>query len=259
VDKGECLQPLPTQTLLGVPIHALTMDHVIEKCRDAALARERLMIAVVNAAKLVKMRGDAQLRDSVLGSDLILADGMSVVWASRLLGAGLPERVAGIELFEALLALAEREGFSVYFLGARQEVLDLALTGVRERHPKLRLAGSRNGYFRDDEQERVAVEISQAQPDFLFVGISTPKKEIFLDRWASRAEVTVCHGVGGSFDILAGKTPRAPESWQRAGFEWLYRLLQEPRRMWKRYLVTNTVFIALVAGEWARRLFRARS
>ncbi len=253
------MESLPTREILGVPVHALTMDQVVEICRQAALARRRLMIAVVNAAKLVKMRSDPGLRASVLGSDLILADGMSVVWASRLLGRGLPERVTGIGLFERLIEEAAREGHSVYFLGASQEVLDLVVLRTRERHPGLQIAGSRNGYFRDEEQEEVALEISRARPDFLFVGISTPKKEIFLDRWASRAEVTVCHGVGGSFDILAGKTARAPESWQRHGFEWLYRVLQEPRRMWKRYLVTNTTFILLVAREWLRGLFGARA
>jgi N-acetylglucosaminyldiphosphoundecaprenol N-acetyl-beta-D-mannosaminyltransferase len=181
---------------------------------------------------------------------------MAVVWASRLLGQPLRERAAGIDLFERLLELANREGFSVFFLGASQEVLEDLLVKARQRHPALRIAGSRNGYFSDEQAEDVAREISAAHPDILFVGISTPKKEIFLEAWGAKIDVLVCHGVGGSFDVFAGKTRRAPLLWQRLGLEWLFRVVQEPRRMWKRYLVTNTLFISMVFREWCRTRLR---
>jgi N-acetylglucosaminyldiphosphoundecaprenol N-acetyl-beta-D-mannosaminyltransferase len=199
------------------------------------------------------MRSDAWLRESVLGSDLIVADGLPVVWASRILGEPLPERVTGIDLFEKLLELADEERFSAYFLGATQEVLDEMLRRIEERYPRLRCAGIRDGYFQEAESEAVVREIQKASPDLLFVGISTPKKERFLQRWGESLDVPVCHGVGGSFDVLAGVTRRAPLLWQKLGLEWLYRLLQEPRRMWKRYLVTNSAFVAMLLKEWIQK------
>ena len=156
-----------------------------------------------------------------------VADGMAVVWASRMLGETLPERVTGIDLFEQLLEVAARRGLSVYFLGATDAVLDDLMAEVGRRHPGLRVAGRRNGYFDEAEAAAVARAIDAARPDFLFVGISTPKKERFLAEWAPRMDVGVCHGVGGAFDVLAGKVSRAPDWMQRLGLEWLYRVIQE--------------------------------
>ena len=193
------------------------------------------------------------LRDSVTGAQLILADGMGVVWASRLVGDPVPERVTGIDLFEALLGLAASRGFSVYLLGARGDVLADAIERARERFPGLRIAGSRDGYFSDAEAPEVAAAISRARPDFLFVAITSPKKEIFLARYGAIMGVSVLHGVGGSFDVLGGRVRRAPRIWQKFGVEWLYRVLQEPARMWRRYLVSNTMFLGLLAREVVRR------
>jgi N-acetylglucosaminyldiphosphoundecaprenol N-acetyl-beta-D-mannosaminyltransferase len=251
------LQALGTRTFLGISIHAATMAQALDVCREAIRAREHLLIGVVNAAKLVKMKYDDRLRASVEEADLVLADGMAIVWASRILGKPLSERVPGIDLFERLLEAAAREDFSVYLLGASQDVLDDLLREVARRHPDLRVVGSRNGFFSDEASGDVAREISACRPDILFVGISTPKKEIFLETWGREIDTLVCHGVGGSFDVVAGKTKRAPILWQRLGIEWLYRIVQEPRRMWKRYLVTNTVFVSMVLREWCRtRLWR---
>jgi len=254
--KSAALEAIPVREVLEVSIHGASIDQCVEICEEAVAARRHLTIGVVNAAKLVKMRSDRLLRDSVTGADLVVADGMAVVWASRFLGQPLPGRVTGIDLFEALLALADRRGLSVYLLGAAPDVLDALARQVRSDYPGARIAGQRDGYFSEDEAEQVAMDISAAKPDMLFVGITTPKKEIFLETWGPALDVAVCHGVGGSFDVMAGKTRRAPESWQRNGFEWLWRIREEPGRMWKRYLVTNTWFIALVARDWVRIRFR---
>jgi N-acetylglucosaminyldiphosphoundecaprenol N-acetyl-beta-D-mannosaminyltransferase len=235
--------------LLGTEVHAATMEQVLELCRRAIDRRAPLSIGVVNAAKLVNMQGEPSLRDAVQSSDLVLADGMSVVWASRLLGRPLPERVAGIDLFERLLGLAEEAGYSVYLLGAEPEVLEAAARVVRERHPRLRLAGSHHGYFSAAEEPALVETIAATRPDLLFVGMSSPKKEIFLSRWGERIGAPICHGVGGSIDVMAGKVRRAPGVWQKAGVEWLYRVLQEPRRLWRRYLVTNTMFLWMVLRD----------
>lgn len=239
--------------LFGVPIHAATTAQAIELCDNAIRAHDRLVIGVVNAAKIVRMQKQMSLREAVLRADLVLADGMSVVWASRILGQPLPERIAGIDLFYSLLDLADRHRYSVYLLGAEQNVLDIVMKRVRESYPNARIAGSQNGYFDEDEAAGIAEDIRFSRADILFVAITSPKKELFLEAYGDRLGVPVCHGVGGTFDIMAGKVKRAPAVWQKTGFEWLYRTFQEPRRLWKRYLVTNSVFIWMVFRELVRR------
>jgi N-acetylglucosaminyldiphosphoundecaprenol N-acetyl-beta-D-mannosaminyltransferase len=240
--------------ILGVPIDPLTMEQVLERVDETIASRSRLHIGVVNAAKLVNMRRDPALREDVLASDIILADGASVVWASRLLGQPLPERVTGIDLMTEMLRRGAARGHSVFCLGATPDVLERAVDKMRTEFPGIRIAGQRDGYFKAEEQEAVAEAIAAARPDILFVAMTSPKKENFLRRWSPHMQVPVCHGVGGSFDILAGKVKRAPAAWQRLGLEWLYRVLQEPRRLWRRYLVTNSAFTALVLRKWLSRL-----
>lgn len=235
--------------LFGLAVDSMQLDEVVERCRDAVVTRQRVVVGVVNAAKVVKLRHDDLLRRSLLECDLLLADGQSVVWASRVLGAPLPERVAGIDLFQRLLGVAAQDRRSVYLLGASPDVLKLLQAKVLESYPGLTIAGARNGYFCEADSAAVAAEIRASGADMLFLGMTSPKKEIFLGRWGDSLGVPVQHGVGGSFDVLAGVTKRAPVAWQKAGCEWLYRLAQEPRRLWRRYLTTNTVFLALLVKE----------
>ncbi len=252
-DVDALLGLIPTRRLYGIPILAATMDEVMAVCAAAVSGRRKLILGVVNAGKIVNMRRQALLRASVMSADLVLADGMAVVWASKLLRRPLPERVAGIDVFEELLALAHREKLRVYFLGAKQDVLDELLRRVQQRFSELTLAGSRNGYFDDAEADSIADEINASRPDLLFLGMPTPKKEIFLASQGPRIQARVCHGVGGSFDVLAGKVRRAPAIFQKLCLEWFYRFLQEPRRMWRRYLVTNTLFVLMTVRELFRR------
>jgi len=238
--------------LFGIEIDALTIDETIERCLGAITAGELLEVGVVNAAKLVKMRRDAELHAAVTGCDLVVADGQSVVWASRLLRAPLPERVAGIDLFQRLLAESEQKGHSVYFLGAKPDVLDEMGRRIGHWYPGLKVAGSRDGYFSEAEAPAVADEIAASGADLLFLGMTSPKKEKFVAAYGQRSGAKVVHGVGGSFDVLAGKVRRAPAAWQRFGMEWLYRVLQEPRRLGPRYITTNAAFIALVMREMVR-------
>jgi N-acetylglucosaminyldiphosphoundecaprenol N-acetyl-beta-D-mannosaminyltransferase len=249
--------PVPTRHLFGVPIAAVTLAEVVALVDEAIAWGRRLHIGVVNAAKLVNMRRDPELARDVASSDLVLADGMAVVWASRILGAPLPERTAGIDLMFAILESANRHAYRVYCLGATREVLDRTVAAFRRDYPRAQIVGAQDGYFSADDEGRVAAAISAAQPDILFVGMSSPRKEAFLARWSSQLGVPICHGVGGSFDVAAGMVQRAPQLWQRAGLEWLYRVKQEPRRLWRRYLVTNTLFVEMVVIELARRLFGA--
>lgn len=241
------------RVLFGLRIDAVTLDESVAIAERALAKRERLLIGVVNAAKVVKLKADGYLRESLLDCDLLLADGQSVVWASRLLGRPLPQRVTGIDLFESLLDLAHRRGHRVFLLGARGEVLSDLERVIAHRWPGVEIAGRRDGYFTEAEAAQVAAQIAESGADMLFLGMTTPKKEIFLGTYGDSLGVPVLHGVGGSFDVLAGLTRRAPERWQRTGMEWAYRVLQEPRRLWRRYLVTNVAFVVLLASERVHR------
>ncbi len=244
---------VPTRVLFGIPVAALTLEHALDRIDEAVAAREPLHIGVVNAAKIVNMRRDDDLRDSVLESDVILADGTAVVWASRILGRPLPERVAGIDLMTGMLQRGQARGYRVFCLGATEQVLAGTLATIEREFPGVQIAGAHHGYFDRDGEQTVAAQIRASRADILLVAMTSPKKERFLAKWSSTLNVPVCHGVGGSFDVMAGKVKRAPPAWQRLGLEWLYRVKQEPRRLWKRYFVTNSVFMLMVARELARR------
>jgi N-acetylglucosaminyldiphosphoundecaprenol N-acetyl-beta-D-mannosaminyltransferase len=240
-----------TQKLLlyGMYLDAMRMDDVIEQCRAALATRRRLLLGVLNAAKVVKLRRDEVLRNSLMECDLLLADGQAIVWASRLLSRPLPERVAGIDIFERLLSLADAEGRAIALLGARPDVLRTLEAVIAQRYPGLKIVCSAHGYFAPDEAGSVATRIRDSGADMLFIGMTSPKKENFLATYGSMLGVPVLHGVGGSFDVMAGLTRRAPRAWQNVGMEWAYRVLQEPRRLLWRYLSTNTSFIQLTAVE----------
>lgn len=244
--------PAPRRDLFGLSFDAVTLAEAVQQCREALTVRSPMLVGVVNAAKAVNLRTDSVLRDSLLECDLLVADGQSVVWASRVLGKPLPERVAGIDLFEALLQVAADDGRSVYLLGAQPDVLETLVDTIARRWPTLRIAGHRDGYYASEDSAQVAADIREAAPDMLFLGITSPKKEIFLGTYGATLGVPVMHGVGGSFDIMAGLTKRAPKAWQGAGMEWAYRLIQEPGRMWRRYLRTNSAFVLLVAQDVVR-------
>jgi N-acetylglucosaminyldiphosphoundecaprenol N-acetyl-beta-D-mannosaminyltransferase len=245
--------------VLGVPIHALTMDEVLSRVEEAVDRRHRLCIGVVNAAKVVNMRRDPTLRRAVLSCDVIVADGMSVVWAGRMLNHPIPERVAGIDLMLGMLRRGDRRHYRVYCLGATDSVLDTAVARIAADYPNVAIVGRHHGYFGAEDAPAVAAAIAAARPDILFVAMTSPKKEQFLARWGEDIGVPVCHGVGGSFEVLAGAVRRAPARWQRLGLEWLFRVWQEPRRLWRRYLVTNAVFCGLVLSELVRQRRTARA
>lgn len=237
----------------GCPVDLLSMDETVALALASMRDRTRLQHVCLNVAKLVHLKENPELRHDVEGSDVISADGMGIVWGGRLLGLPIKERVAGIDLMLRLVAACEQQGFRPYFLGCKQDVLDKAIAVLKERYPRLEVAGARNGYFSVGEEEQVARDIAAARPDCLFIAISSPTKERFLHKWRDVIGVPYLMGVGGSLDVVAGHVTRAPTWMQRAGLEWLYRLLQEPRRMWRRYFYTNGRFSLMLAKELASR------
>jgi len=203
---------------------------------------------VVNVAKLVNMRHDAQLRSSVEQCDIVNIDGMGVVWGARFLGHNVPERVSGIDLFYRLLGLATEKKYPVFLLGAENEIVESAVSVLQKNYKKLNICGFHHGYFWDNEQE-IVNKIRESGAKLLFVAITSPKKENFINKWKDDLGVNFVMGVGGTFDVVAGKVNRAPRWMQNYGLEWFYRIIQEPGRLWKRYLKTNSEYFLLLLIE----------
>jgi N-acetylglucosaminyldiphosphoundecaprenol N-acetyl-beta-D-mannosaminyltransferase len=240
--------------VLGCRIDRVDMDEALSRCDGYVRGRAHAQHMAVNAAKIVSSRRHRPLQRLINGCDIVTADGQAVVWASRLLGDPVPERVTGIDLMQELLGLAERRGYRVFIVGARPDVLARAVARLRVRHPGLAIAGVRDGYFTSAEEPQVVAEINEARPELLFVAMPTPRKEYFLGRWGPRLDVPFAMGVGGAVDVIAGDARRAPVRLQRLGLEWAFRVAQEPRRLWRRYLVTNSAFLCLtVRGFVSRR------
>jgi N-acetylglucosaminyldiphosphoundecaprenol N-acetyl-beta-D-mannosaminyltransferase len=238
--------------MFGCEMHAITMEDSVDWIADRIESKRFTQHVVVNVAKIVNVQLDKALADSIHACDLVNIDGMGVVWAGRLLGYRIPERVAGIDLFDRLLKMAAERAYPVFFLGATSEVLQKATVRCRERYPQLNVAGAHHGYFWDDE-EAVVDQIKASGARLLFVAITSPMKENFINRWKAKLGVDFVMGVGGTFDVMAGKVQRAPAWMQASGLEWFYRVVQEPGRMWKRYLTTNSRFALMVAGACLKR------
>lgn len=239
-------------SLFGLAIDALTMDETVDRIDRLVQAGGVHQHVAVNVDKVVKAERDPGLRAIINACDVVSADGQPIVWASRLLGRPLPERVTGIDLMERLIARAAVTGHRVAFLGARREVVEAVAARATRDHPELNVAIARDGYWTQDAEADVAASIAAARPDMLFLAIPSPAKERFLARWKDVIGAGFVMGVGGSFDVYVGAIPRAPRLLQRLGLEWLHRLSREPRRMWRRYLVEDAAFIPLVLTEWRR-------
>lgn len=238
---------------MGHPLHCLTEEETLQVLGAAVKEKTPMVHCVINAGKIVAARGSGALREAIAAADVINADGQSIVWFGRLARIPVPERVTGIDLMDRLLQLAHDERLSVFLLGATDAVLERSLVQIKRRFPSIAVLQGRNGYFTDDEERAVCEQISACKPDILLLGMSSPRKEVFAARYGrTLAPVTI--GVGGAFDILAGYTKRAPRMFRAIGLEWLYRLLQEPRRMWRRYIIGNAKFVWL----WALWMIAAK-
>jgi N-acetylglucosaminyldiphosphoundecaprenol N-acetyl-beta-D-mannosaminyltransferase len=236
--------------LFGVPIDNLTLGETLDRIEEMIRNGATYQHVVVNVDKIVKLQADPQLRKAILSCDLINADGQPIVWASRILQQPIKERVTGVDLFGSLVERCVQRGYRPYLLGARQDVVARVVDVLKAKYPELKMAGWRNGYWQPEDEKDVVEAIRRARPDVLFVAMSSPKKELFLNTWKQELRIPFVMGVGGTFDIVAGQTKRAPRWMQRTGLEWLFRLIQEPRRMWRRYLVEDMAFFRLVWREW---------
>lgn len=240
--------------ILGVGIDRVTIADAAARLETFVSAGGSHQVVTVNLDFLRQAQRNARFQSVLNGAALAVADGAPLVWASRLAGTPLPARVTGVELVELAAALAARHGWSIYLLGAAPGVAAAAATALQRRYAGLRIAGTYSppfGPFSTEEGERMVGEIAAARPAFLFVAFGAPRQDLWIHEHLQALGVPVCMGVGGTFDIVAGRIPRAPRWMQRAGLEWLYRLRQEPRRLWRRYLLNDLpLFVKLL---WACR------
>jgi N-acetylglucosaminyldiphosphoundecaprenol N-acetyl-beta-D-mannosaminyltransferase len=233
--------------VLSVPVTCASLDETVAYVDQAIRNRQFIQHVSMNVAKLVAMRTDATLSRDVRSSDIVGVDGMGLYWAMRLLGIKVPERVAGIDLMDALLDLCARESYRPYLLGARPEVLEKAVASISHSYPSLRFAGWHHGYFRAEEEPAIVAAINSSGADCLFVGFPSPKKERFLAHHRRELAIPFVMGVGGSLDVCAGVVRRAPKMVQTLGLEWLFRTVQEPLRLGPRYFRTNAIFALILA------------
>lgn len=235
--------------ILNTYIDNLSMAETVEEVDKFIVSNRPLHLMGVNADKINTLQDDAQLREIVNGCDIINADGASVIWASKVLKKPLKERVAGIDLMQELLVHAEQQGYGVYFLGAKENVVKKMVMIFKKRYPKLKISGYRNGYFKKEDWPQLLELINKSGAQIVFVGITSPLKEYLVEYFQEQGSTCVYMGVGGSFDVLSGNIPRAPLWMQKCSLEWLFRVMQEPRRLFKRYFVGNFRFIISVYKE----------
>lgn len=241
-------------TFLGCPLDCMTSDTLLVELTESIRNRQPAkVIQFVNANKVAMVRSEPWMGELLERADYVLADGQPMLPMAALLGITIPERIDGIGLMHKLLKLADREGFSVYLLGAKQEVVEECVLRIGIDYPGARIAGYRNGYFKEREIADIATRIRATAPDFLFLGMGSPMKERLADEWKDQLGARVIQGVGGSFDVLAGMVKRAPTWMQRCGIEWLYRVIQEPRRMFWRYVKTNGSCLWVFLKAFTRR------
>ena len=241
---------------MGLLFDSVSMSEAIEQCMQWCMDEgPSRTLMTINAALLMMMRNDSDLNQAVSAGDLVVADGLSVVWGTRFVGTPLIGRVAGIDLMQNLLNVSNERKLRVFFLGAKQHVIDDMIQLCVGKYSNLVIAGSRNGYFNESDHTDVVQRVRESNADILFLGMPSPFKEIWGERYRNALNVSVIIGVGGSFDVIAGHVKRAPRWMQCSGMEWFWRLIMEPRKLWRRYLVYNSAFIYRLGIEIFNKRF----
>lgn len=255
---------LPRVQIGNALVHACFFDEIVEAIlRTAALGEEPKYVVTPNAQHIVLLAKDEYLRRIYSEAAFVLPDGASLLLAARILGRRIPERVAGVDMFQALCRRAAPEGLRVFLLGGSPHSAEKAAAKLRGQYRELIVCGTwcpPRGFDKDPGQQRdIEARIRAARPHLLFVAFGAPKQEYWIYEHARQLGVPITMGIGGSFEMVAGVIRRAPVWLQRTGFEWLYRLLQEPRRLWKRYLTSMIEFAQVVMRQRFKPGVRDRS
>ena len=245
---------MPTQEVLGIPLALTCYEHTLEWMDAAVAARARAYVCVAAVHTVMASQEDPALRAAVLGADFTVPDGQPLIWAMNALGHDLSSRVYGPDLMDKACARAARTGQRFYLYGGRSQgaLVELARM-LRLKHPGLQIVGGHAPPFRtltDAEDEAIVADIERCRPDVVWVGIGVPRQEKWMARMRDRLDVPVLIGVGAAFDFHAGIVAQAPERLQRLGLEWAFRLSQEPRRLWRRYLRYNPWFVASFVRQY---------
>lgn len=231
---------------LGLKLDNLDLDESVQRIEKFIEERRPRQVFTPNAALTVWSHQNPYLKEVYLRTDLITADGIGVFMGSRFLGRPVKANVPAVSMFFKFLPIALQKGYRMYFLGARPEVVVKAVENVKKEYPGINIVGYHHGHYPASDEPKVMEDIISSRPDIVFVAMSTPQKEKFIDTYKEKLNVPVMVGVGGTFDIAAGVTKLAPVWIRKGGLEWLYRLIQEPRRLWRRYAETHPAFVYLL-------------
>lgn len=237
---------MKTETYLGVNVSALPEPAMLETIKARVQSGEQSTVIAVNPEKFIASQSNETLKRLINHSTFQIPDGIGVILASRLKGGSIRSRITGVDFMQKLLQLANKEGYNVFFYGAKEEVVSKAVKTAEITHPGIRIVGYENGYY--DDEDALIKRMNDLKVDMLFVAMGSPKQELWIERNMSRLNVKVFQGVGGSFDVLAGHVKRAPAFYQRLGLEWLYRLLKEPKR-WKRQLALPKFLLKIMFNK----------
>lgn len=235
--------------IANTKIDVLNMNDTVNLVEKYIVSKTPLHLMGVNADKINEVNKNLEMKKIVNSCGIINADGASVILASKYLKKPLPERVAGIDLMQELIKLCEEKKYKIYLLGAKQEVVEKTKEVLQNKHKNLEICGIHNGYFKEEDWNKISKIVKKANPDIVFVGITSPMKEYLIEYLQNEGNDCVFMGVGGSFDVISGNIPRAPKWMQKMSLEWLFRVMQEPKRLFKRYFIGNTTFIKTIIKE----------
>lgn len=242
----------------GIGFDDIDLPTLLNRVNTAVKTRTPLRVADINVAKLIGLQDNPLFRSTVQSADLVVADGVGVIWGAKLAGLPIRERIAGADLLEHILTLSAERGWRPFLLGTKDSILDTVAALLRHRLPELQLAGRHSGYFKEEQEPAILDLLTASGADILIVALPSPRQDLFLERMHRRSGIPVAFGVGGSLDVLSGTLRRAPLWIQRIGCEWLFRLCQEPLRLGPRYLISNSRFLLLLLSDLTARALRRR-
>jgi N-acetylglucosaminyldiphosphoundecaprenol N-acetyl-beta-D-mannosaminyltransferase len=246
-------EPRRDGPLFGLPFTPVTLARARDQLLEALAEGRRQLVFTANTDHVVRVERHPELVETYLVADLLLADGMPVVWGSRIVGAPLPERVTGVDLMDELCRALGSGRRGIYLLGSTEPIASAAGRTATARYPGLRVVGTHHGFFGPEQDGDVVAAVNGSGTDALFVGMGSPRQERWVAMHADRLAPRLVVCVGGTLEVLAGVRGRAPRWMRPAGLEWTYRLFQEPARLWKRYLVDDAAFLTILRQEWRSR------
>lgn len=254
------LNSIPQVEFLRFRFHRMAQEKAVETLFALTKTSRAYRVYFANAHTIEVASRSPELSQALLRCNLLLADGSGVLLGSRLTGTPLVHNLNGTDLIPALCQSADpSQKLSVYFLGAKPGVAQQAASSLAKRYPGLHIAGVQDGYFSKEGLATVLRDIRDSKPDILLVAMGTPMQEIWIDRHASQLPGIVCIAVGGLFDFMAGRVPRAPGVFRSLGAEWVWRLLMEPSRLWKRYTIGNLIYLRVLAKSWFEELLSKKA